>query len=67
MNFLKTHYHSPTDDMQQPFNWTAAYNFAKVNFNIGFEIANADSRPVWHAESFFGQTFGKPYNTAAKQ
>lgn len=64
MNFLKTHYHSPTDDMNQPFNWTAAFNFAHVNFNIGYEVANADARPMWNAQSFFGQTFGKSYNLA---
>ena len=64
MNFLKTHYHSPSDDLFQPFNWTAAFNFTQVNFSIGYEMANAATRPMWNADSFFGQTFGKPYNLA---
>ena len=62
MNFLKTHYHSPSDDLYQPFNWTAAYNFTQVNFAIGLEVGNAAQRPMWNADSFFGQTFGKSYN-----
>jgi hypothetical protein len=62
MNFLKTHYHSPSDDLFQPFNWTAAFNFTQVNFSIGYEMANAAERPMWNADSFFGQTFGKSYN-----
>ena len=61
-NFLKTNYHTPQDDMNQDFHWGAAYNFTQVNFNIGLEVANADERPKWFPESFFGQTFGKPYN-----
>lgn len=64
MNFLKTHYHSPSDDLYQPFNWTAAYNFTQVNFAIGLEVANAAQRPMWNADSFFGKTFGKSYNLA---
>lgn len=67
MNFLKTHYHSPSDDLFQPFNWTAAYNFTQVNFSIGYEIANAAERPMWHADSFFGKTFGKSYNLETAQ
>jgi Zn-dependent M28 family amino/carboxypeptidase len=62
MNFLKTNYHTPQDDMNQHFHWGAAYNFTQVNFNIGLEVANAVDRPKWYQESFFGQTFGKPYN-----
>lgn len=66
MNFLKTNYHTPQDDMNQEFHWGAAYNFTQVNFNIGLEVANADDRPRWYPESFFGQTFGKAYNQIAQ-
>jgi Zn-dependent M28 family amino/carboxypeptidase len=62
MNFLKTNYHTPQDDMNQSFKWEAADNFTRVNFNIGMAVANQAERPKWYAESFFGQTFGKPYN-----
>ncbi|MBE1287856.1 MAG: M28 family peptidase [Alteromonadaceae bacterium] len=66
MNFLKTNYHTPQDDMNQAFHWGAAYNFTQVNFNIGLEVANADDRPRWYPDSFFGQTFGKAYNQIAQ-
>lgn len=60
--FLGTHYHRPSDDMNQNFNWKAAGSFTQVNFEIGKTLADAAKRPTWHANSFFGKTFGKIYN-----
>lgn len=62
--FLGTHYHRPSDDMNQAFNWDAAKSFTQVNFEIGKTLAEAQQRPTWHVDSFFGKTFGKPYNLA---
>lgn len=57
--FLRTHYHSPTDDMNQAFIWKAAETFTQVNFEIGLTLANQSERPKWYRDSFFGKTFGK--------
>ena len=60
--FLGTHYHRPSDDMNQDFDWNAARTFTQVNFEIGKTLADAPQRPTWYRDSFFGKTFGKDYN-----
>ena len=60
--FLATNYHRPSDDMNQAFIWDAARTFSQVNFEIGLTLANDKERPTWHADSFFGQTFGREGN-----
>jgi len=57
--FLSTHYHRPSDDMNQAFVWDAARTFSQVNFEIGLTLANDKERPSWYEDSFFGQTFGR--------
>ena len=57
--FLSTNYHKPGDDLNQPFNWTAARKFAEVNFQIGDTLANQENKPSWNEGDFFGNTFGK--------
>lgn len=57
--FLTTHYHKPTDDLSQPFDWRAATKFTEVNYQIGLSIANQTNRPQWHLNDFFGDTFSK--------
>jgi hypothetical protein len=58
-NFLKTHYHKPSDDFSQDFNWTAATMFAEVNYHIGLTLANQAERSRWNQGDFFGDTFSK--------
>ncbi len=58
-NFLGTNYHRPSDDMTQDFVWSAAKTFTRVNFEIGLNLGNAQERPTWYEDSFFGNTFGK--------
>lgn len=57
--FLATHYHQPSDDMNQAFVWAAARTFTQVNFEIGLTLGNDKDRPTWNEDSFFGQTFGR--------
>ncbi|GEA13564.1 M28 family metallopeptidase [Alteromonas sp. KUL49] len=57
--FLSTHYHKPSDDIKQPFNWNAASTFTKVNAQIGWTLANQDEAPSWNDGDFFGETFGQ--------
>lgn len=56
-DFLKTNYHQPSDDLKLPFNWDAGALFAKVNYYTVQTLANADQRPQWYANSFFGKEF----------
>lgn len=53
-------YHSPQDDMNQPFDWTAAGRHAQLQFLIGYLTAQATDRPIWNKGDFFGNTFGRP-------
>ena len=56
-HFLKTHYHQPSDQIDLPFNWNAAAKFARVNYAIAREIADAAETPRWYAGNFFGDIF----------
>lgn len=57
--FLSTHYHRPSDDIHQPFNWDAARTFAEVNAQIGLTLSNQPQKPKWNEKDFFGDTFAK--------
>jgi Zn-dependent M28 family amino/carboxypeptidase len=57
-DFLATHYHKPSDQPDLPFNWNAAAKFARINYLIAREIADAPEAPRWYGDSFFGQAVG---------
>ena len=57
--FLSTHYHSHSDEIELPIQYDAAAQFAEVNMMIGIEIANQAERPTWNSDSFFGKTFAQ--------
>ncbi len=59
VDWIRTRYHTPQDDMQQPLNFKAARLCTQVLFAVGYEIANAPDRPHWNAGDIFGQRFGK--------
>ncbi len=52
-------YHTPKDDMNQPFDFKAATTHVKVNFLIGLFVANESTRPTWNSGDFFGKRFGR--------
>ncbi|QTH62882.1 M28 family peptidase [Psychrosphaera ytuae] len=56
--FFAKHYHQPSDSLDLPINYNSAELFTEINISIGKEVANADQRPTWNADSFFGNTFG---------
>ena len=56
--FLRTHYHSPSDDLDLPVDWEAADQFTRINTRIGLAVANETSRPTWNSGDFFGNLFG---------
>ena len=57
-DFLAHHYHSPSDDLSQPIDWNAGARFARLNYLIAREIADAPQAPLWYRGSFFGDAFG---------
>jgi hypothetical protein len=59
MNWLKSVYHSPADDMNQVFVWDSAVKIARVNVMIAMRVANAPTTPTWKPGDFFGKKFGK--------
>jgi hypothetical protein len=59
MDFLMSHYHQPSDDLNRPIDYQAGARFAYVNYLIASEIANEDARPRWNDGDFFGDLFGK--------
>jgi Zn-dependent M28 family amino/carboxypeptidase len=67
-NFLATHYHKPSDQTDLPFDWNAGAKFARINYLIAREIADAPEAPRWYADSFFGQAVGgtQPKATRAR-
>ncbi len=65
-DFLATHYHKPSDQTDLPFNWNAAAKFARINYLIANEIANAPEAPRWYADSFFGRAVGKDQPKATR-
>ena len=55
--WLREIYHSPKDDMNQPFDFASGVRYAQMNFLVGYLVANAASRPTWNRDDFFGGLF----------
>lgn len=60
-DFLAKHYHQVSDEADLPIDWKAAAKFARINYEIGRELADAPEAPRWYQGSYFGDKF------AAKQ
>lgn len=56
-DFLKNHYHQPTDDLSLPFSPEGAQRFARWALLTGLGIAADRERPRWNEGDFFGITF----------
>jgi len=58
-HWVEKYYHSPFDDMKQPLDFKPAVKFMKLNFAIGYDVANAPQRPTWNRGDFFGDLFAR--------
>jgi hypothetical protein len=58
LDWRATIYHTPQDDMNQPFDFNAAAKHAQLQFLIAYLTAQADQRPTWNQGDFFGTKFG---------
>ncbi|QKG56735.1 M28 family peptidase [Hymenobacter sp. BRD128] len=53
-------YHKPQDNFAGgTFDWQAGAQYARLNFLIGYQVAQASQRPSWNKGDFFGARFGK--------
>lgn len=57
--WLRGVYHSPRDDMSQPFDFPSGARYAETNLRLVRAIANAPRRPAWTKGDFFGEMFGR--------
>ena len=48
-------YHTPKDDLSQPFNYDSMRKQAQLFYLFGKLVANDDQRPRWNDSSFFGK------------
>ena len=59
VDWIKSRYHMPSDDLQQRMDFSMPARLARFDFLIGLEVANADDRPAWKPGNFFGEKFGR--------
>lgn len=57
-DFMKNHYHQPSDEVSLPLDWAQGVRFVGVNYAIAREIADGDARPRWNKGDYFGTYFG---------
>ena len=58
LDFVKNHYHRPSDDLSLPIDWAATGPFALLLTDLTREIANNPKGPTWIPGDFFGERFG---------
>jgi hypothetical protein len=65
-HFLSTHYHKVSDDLGLPIDWKTGAKFARINYEIAREIADAPQAPRWYSDSFFGNALAPGREKAAR-
>ena len=50
-------YHQVNDDMSQKIDWESGARFARLNYLISRDLANADRRPLWYKGDYFADQF----------
>lgn len=58
-DFLKSHYHRPSDDPSLPIDYDALARFTDLNYRIARDLADVESSPRWVEGDFFGELFSK--------
>jgi hypothetical protein len=62
---MTTLYHTPKDNMNQPFYYDSAAKCTRLNFLIGYDVAEQAQPPAWNRGDFFAQKFGKQTSAGA--
>ena len=65
--FNNEHYHTASDDMALRISWDAAAKFARLNYLIANQLADAPRAPRWYAGDYFGDKFAPDHPRAAKR
>jgi len=65
-DFLANNYHQPSDQLDLPFNWEAGAKFARLNYWIAREAADADTPPLWYRGNPFGDLYAPDAPRAPK-
>jgi len=65
-HFLSTHYHKVSDQLDLPIDWKVGAKFARINYEIAREIADAPKAPLWYSDSFFGKALAPGREKAAR-
>jgi hypothetical protein len=60
--FLANRYHKPQDDMNQAFDFESGARFARLDFLLGYIVAQKTERPAWNPGDFFGEKYAKTKN-----
>lgn len=55
--WLATSYHTPKDSMNAFWDFESGAKCARLNFLVGYEVAQQAQRPTWNAGDFFGVKF----------
>lgn len=58
-DFVKNHYHQPSDQTNLPMDFAGAADLARINLRMLLDIANAPTAPAWKSKDFFGEKFGR--------
>ena len=66
-SFEDEHYHTASDDMALPIEWAAAAKFARLNYLIATDLADAVAAPRWYAGDYFGDKFAPNAPKAARR
>lgn len=53
LEFRRTRYHLPADDLEQPVDFATAEGFTRYYVTLVQEVANRPKRPAWLTSSFF--------------
>lgn len=53
--FTKNVYHQPSDELNDTFNFDAARTYVELQFLISYFLSEANDRPSWNANDFFGK------------
>ena len=65
-DFLTTNYHKVSDQVSLPFDWEAGAKFARINYLIAREIADAPQAPRWYEGNMYGDRYAKDAPKAPK-
>nr|WP_100169246.1 M28 family metallopeptidase [Microbulbifer agarilyticus] len=57
IQFLRDHYHRPSDQSDAGINYIAAQQFAEVNYAIARDVADSTQKPRWNQGDFFGELY----------